>query len=237
MAIDVYDDLPPSPTLTNPDMILPSRPGDSILTMSAPSAAARAASSSQQYHNHHHQPQRRVQHPGILQRFQDPNDPRHAFADFSSYGAPISPAKTSPSILVRPSSPLESIEESDTTPTRRVYGGASNALASSPTLRMLGDHGPNWPLMDGRPRSGMSNASSSEHSDDLERWAANKAALADEGSVATLEEDDEQFGQYGADENERYANRRNDPEDDFLSRRAEIILANAKSRLKVSNLH
>jgi hypothetical protein len=156
-------------------------------------------------------------------------DPRltNAFADFSSYGAPISPAKTSPSILVRPSSPLESIEESDTTPTRRVHG--ASALASSPTLRMLGEHGPNWPLMGERPRSGLSNTSSS--SDDLEQWAARKAALADgeEGSVATLD-DDEQYAR----EKETYT-RRDDPDDDFLSRRAEIILANAKSRLKVSS--
>lgn len=74
----------------------------------------------------------------------------------------------------------------------------------------------------------MSIASGSELSDDLEQWAARKAALAADrdGEESVAETEDDREG------SSPLVNRVG-PEDDFLSRRAEIILANAKSRLKV----
>ncbi|KAF2668099.1 hypothetical protein BT63DRAFT_309434 [Microthyrium microscopicum] len=220
MAIDVYDELPPSPTLTNPDMILPSRTRDSILFMSPAAIVANA----------------QQQHYYSTQTLHQPSQSVLTLTDQAKYhGAPVSPAPTSPSILVRPSSPV-ALDESDTTPTRKLY--ATGALSSSPTLRMLGhdNNGSEWPLKV-RRLSANSNTSSSVRSEELERWAANKASMAaadvDESAMALDEEDDQFLQTSQSHSDNKDGNKRDDIDDDFLSRRAEIILANAKKRLNM----
>src|ERR1700760_144087 len=104
MAFD-FDHYPPSPTLTNPDMILPA------LYAASPTRSPTRYSDSKSL----------------------------AVSDLTHFhSAPVSPVPTSPSILVRPSSPLPAIEEVDTTPRRPLYNSAPT-LASSPTLRTLGE--------------------------------------------------------------------------------------------------
>jgi hypothetical protein len=218
MAFD-FDHYPPSPTLTNPDMILPA------LYSTSPSRSP--------------------------ERYSDAKS--LAVSDYTHYSSgPVSPVPTSPSILVRASSPLSAIEEVDTTPRRPLYHTEAT-FASSPTLRTLGEP-VGWPLQDNltlnnnsssnnnstRRLSGMSNGSSSVHSEDLEKWTPTHSANDVDEPVG--EDDEDKFDQFqkqsegdeGA-EGEAWLPARDDDEtEDFLSRRAEIILANAKKRLNVS---
>jgi hypothetical protein len=132
--------------------------------------------------------------------------------------------------MLHPSSPLSAIEEGETTP-RRAHPKPS-ALASSPTLRATGDVA-EWPLKETRRFSGLSNGSSSVHSDDLERWKP--AARAGDDSLDDGDEKTSRLPKVSElDDNEGWNSRDDDGTDDFLSRRAEIILANAKKRLNVS---
>jgi hypothetical protein len=195
-----YNDLPPSPTLTNPDMILPKR--GSMSPQRAPLSVETRSARSAHYPQYH--------------------------------ALPLPPAPPSPSIMLHPSSPLSAIEEGETTP-RRAHPGPS-ALASSPTLRATGDL-PEWPLKETRRLSGLSNGSSSVHSEDLERWKA----AARVGEADSLDDGDERTSRLpkvaeldDEGDNEGWnSSRDDDGTDDFLSRRAEIILANAKKRLNV----
>jgi hypothetical protein len=195
MAYD-FDHYPPSPTLTNPDMILPDA--------SSPTRLNRLSATT-----------------SLI------------IADLAQYKAiPISP----PPISVRTSSPLSAIDEAEVTPTR-TQKDPDNALASSPTLLR---HPEEWPLTTTRRLSGNSNTSSSVHSEDLEKWKPTHPANdADESIVV---EDEDKYGQdaKNSEDDEQAegdpwpASREDDNGEDFLSRRAEIILANAKRRLNVS---
>jgi hypothetical protein len=198
MAYNIYNDLPPSPTLTNPDMILPKR--GSMSPHRAPlSVETRSA------------------RPTTYQQY-------HALT--------LPPAPPSPSIMLHPSSPLSAIEEGETTP-RRARPGPS-ALASSPTLRATSDPA-EWPLKETRRLSGLSNGSSSVHSDDLERWKP--AARAGDDSLDEADEKTSRLPRVSElddeGDHEGWNSRDDDGTGDFLSRRAEIILANAKKRLNV----
>lgn len=92
----------------------------------------------------------------------------------------------------------------------------------------------------------MSNASSSIHSEDLEnmRWPAfdGPDTLDDSGVVLEEDEDDDESTEKDGSkkdngEDERWLDEPSDAEDEnssaALSRRAEMILANAKARLNV----
>jgi hypothetical protein len=198
MAYHIYNDLPPSPTLTNPDMILPKR--GSMSPQRAPLSVETRSARPANYPQYH--------------------------------ALTLPPAPPSPSIMLHPSSPLSAIEEGETTP-RRMHPGRS-ALASSPTVRATGDPA-EWPLKETRRFSGLSNGSSSVHSDDLERWKP--AARAGDDSLDDGDEKTSRLPKVSElddeGDNEGWNSRDDDGTDDFLSRRAEIILANAKKRLNV----
>ena len=114
-------------------------------------------------------------------------------------------------------------------------------LASSPILRTLGDP-VGWPLQETRRLSGMSNGSSSVHSEDLEKWKPAHTTNDADGPMG--DDDEDKFDQFrkpseGDDEAEGESwlpAKEDDETEDFLSRRAEIILANAKKRLNVSTI-
>jgi hypothetical protein len=118
-------------------------------------------------------------------------------------------------------------------------------LASSPTIAdALSSHPPNGNGYYDRERR-MSNASSSIHSEDLEnmRWPAfdGPGAFDDSGVVLEEDEDDESTEKDGSKqdnvEDDRWLDEQSDAGDEYssaaLSRRAEMILANAKARLNV----
>lgn len=209
MAYD-FDHYPPSPTLTNPDMILPD--GFGGFDSSSPTR-------------------------NISKRLSAATN--LAISELAKFhqSVPVSPAQTSPSIHVRSSSPLEVIEESDTTPRRPLYH-KDNTLASSPTLRTLGKP-VEWPLNASTRRlSATSNGSSSVHSEDIENWTPTHST--NDAEESAVEDDEERFGQF-AKQTDGEGNAISgsgmgpkEDDEDFLSRRAEIILANAKKRLNVS---
>jgi len=152
----------------------------------------------------------------------------------------VPPGQLSPPIHVRPSSPLESIEEVDVTPKKARSTQSlhfASALASSPTLRSspyLSD-----PTPAPRASSRISNSSSSIHSEDLDdiRWPRLYGQDAEESVV--LDEEEDRFGFFPKSDDDTEADawlgaRGDENSEDFLSRRADIILANAKKRLNVS---
>jgi hypothetical protein len=128
------------------------------------------------------------------------------------------------------------IDESDTTPRRPLYN-ANNRLPSSPTLRTLGKP-IEWPLNDTTRRlSATSNGSSSVHSEDIENWTPTHST--NDAEESAVEDDEEKFGHL-AKQTDGEGNAVNgasvgpkEDDEDFLSRRAEMILANAKKRLNV----
>lgn len=138
---------------------------------------------------------------------------------------------------------LPNISEVDVTPKRR--SPLDDVIASSPTLRdsISGHNMDNWEAYRSRR---LSNGSSSVHSEDLEnmKWPGFDGPGAFDDSGVALDEED-QIDQLpkvanGDDdlETERWLNGPEDGDDDpyssaALSRRAEIILANAKKRLNV----
>jgi hypothetical protein len=123
-----------------------------------------------------------------------------------------------------------------------------DALASSPTLddSLLTPHANDWQATQQRR---LSNASSSTiNSDDLEdmrkRWPGFDSQPGfDDSGVDLEDEDDEEKDQFPVDvtgepSNEPWLTKKSDADDssyssDLYSRRAEIILANAKKRLNV----
>jgi hypothetical protein len=120
---------------------------------------------------------------------------------------------------------------------------ATDTLASSPTLREYGSGGriPDWTAGDERR---MSDGSSSVQSDELENmtWPGfGHVTGADEESVA-LDEEEERFGGLPkvADSDDSVNDDQwlgpridDDGDEDLLSKRADMILANAKKRLNV----
>ena len=210
---------PPSPTLTNPDMILP----DAYpLPAQQNNPTSRLVESWRETKPTYENTARAVEN----------------FA--KSHGGFVATGHISPSIHVRPSSPLSAIQEVETTPRRPYLNGA---YASSPTypqdalLRNPSD----WNLS--TPRR-LSNASSSALSEDLEniKWFGFDSATETDESVLD-EEDEAKLGYFpkpsGSDdgtETDWLGARGEDTHDDqdLLSRRADLILANAKKRLNVS---
>jgi hypothetical protein len=210
---------PPSPTLTNPDMILP----DHLPLL----------------------PQRMNPTAHLVESWREAKPTyettARAIENFAkTHGAFVASGPLSPSIMVRPSSPLAAIQEVDTTP-RKPFNNAT--LASSPTYQhgaSLADPA-DWAIP--KPRR-LSNASSSVHSDDLDniKWPGHETVAETEENVLLDEEEEEKFGYFpkpveSDDETETdpWLGPREEPDDqDLLSRRADLILANAKKRLNVS---
>jgi hypothetical protein len=202
MAYD-FDHYPPSPTLTNPDLILPDFFG---IPQTSPTRGSNA---------------KRLSTATNL-----------AIAHLANLNGPFSPETQA-----RPSSPLSAIDESDTTP-KRSRSVQDAPLASSPTINPTRD-APEWPLMAARPASGLSNGSSSIHSEDLEKWKPTHQTNETDESVMD-EEDEEKFRQFakqsgGPEGSSSPASKEDYAAEDYLSKRAEIILANAKKRLNVSD--
>jgi hypothetical protein len=139
---------------------------------------------------------------------------------------------------------LARIDEMDTTPKRAIYKHhTSDALGSSPTLKnsAMPRLKPGW---EAKHERRWSHGSGSVHSDDIENmhWPDFEGpSEVDEESVV-LEDEEEQLGDLPkiADSDdpasdEQYLSGHVDSlEDDPLSRRADMILANAKKRLHVS---
>lgn len=149
------------------------------------------------------------------------------------------PARTSPPHNLN-SRPLSDIEEIDGTPKHSYAHYAADTLASSPTLR---EPPAGKPSANTNGDRRWSNGSGSVHSVDIENmhWPDFEGpSEADEESVISPEEE-EQLGALPeiADSedpatDEQWLNGPTDNfEDDPLSRRADIILANAKKRLHV----
>jgi hypothetical protein len=213
---------PPSPTLTNPDMILP------FGSFGPPS------------------PPRKEQPPLLLANVRD--------LDLTSYGlgsgkrARNLSTRTPPPSNSRQSTALSDIAEIDTTPKK--LSRVVDTVASSPTLR---DYGNTSRLSDWRAGSNrrMSD-SSSVQSEDLEnlKWPGFDSHGGMDTESEMSEQEEERFGSFpkdpGSDDNvdegvndetdDHWLGSRpddDDEDDDPLSRRADLILANAKKRLNV----
>ncbi|KAF2813424.1 uncharacterized protein BDZ99DRAFT_438578 [Mytilinidion resinicola] len=211
----------PSPTLTNPDLILPEATTRSFSP--GPYAQRPPSPSSLLYY-----PAQTVKLSALPAR-RGPN-----------------PRMMSPPVTARSSvSTLPNIAEVEATPKQR--SPRDQVLASSPTIRdsILGNMD-NW---DAYKTRRLSNASSSVHSEDLEnmKWPGFEGTFDDSGVV--LDEDEEHQGDAhkpapGDEEldNDPWSDEQDENDDDpyssaALSRRAEIILANAKKRLNVCARH
>ncbi|KAF2496288.1 hypothetical protein BU16DRAFT_617750 [Lophium mytilinum] len=153
------------------------------------------------------------------------------------------PRTMSPSVTARSSaSTLPNIAEVEATPKQR--SPRDHVLASSPTIRdSMSGNMESWDVYKNRR---LSNASSSVHSEDLEnmKWPGFEGTFDDSGVV--LDGDDEEHhgeahkSAPGDEEldNDPWSDEQDENDDDpyssaALSRRAEIILANAKKRLNV----
>ncbi|KAF2794892.1 hypothetical protein K505DRAFT_20349 [Melanomma pulvis-pyrius CBS 109.77] len=163
-----------------------------------------------------------------------------------TWRGPTPPVRSPPLSAQSSRSTLRIMADSGAAP--KTPGANNDNLASSPTIQdALSSHPPNsW---GGQPQQQrrFSNTSSSVHSDDLEniKWPgfAEPANFDDSGVVLEDEEEQDHFpvDVRGDDdiENDGWMDEQSDPEDDdmyssaALSRRAEIILANAKKRLNV----
>jgi hypothetical protein len=152
----------------------------------------------------------------------------------------------SPPITARSSvSTLPNIAEAEATPRMRSH--REDVLASSPTIRDSYSGTENMDSWDAYKSRRLSNASSSVHSEDLEamKWPGFDGGGAFDDSGVVLDEDDEHQGDIpktanGDEEldNDPWSDEHDENDDDpyssaALSRRAEIILANAKKRLNV----
>ncbi|KIW06631.1 uncharacterized protein PV09_02343 [Verruconis gallopava] len=202
---------PPSPALTNPDLILPF---DGVLgvTISPPRKQPPSPPDSDQTTGRWNN--------GAQQNFS-------------------MPLRSSPSRSATAST-LAIIEEMGNTAKNPVYAQAGSAVGSSPTLKTstTPQLKPSWEATDERR---WSSGSGSVHSEDIENmhWPDFEGpSEVDEESVA-LEDDEEQLGDLpqiadGEDpgSDEQYLSAQVDGlDEDPLSRRADIILANAKKRL------
>jgi hypothetical protein len=214
---------PPSPALTNPDLILPFT-GFPGLTASPPRNAKQPPSPPD-----------------------SDNTPASSSAPLWNHGSQLNysmPLRTSSSRNGLRT--LSSIDETETTPKHAAYAlYKSDTAASSPTLKdpPVGRMKPSWEL---KVERRWSNGSGSVHSEDIENmhWPDFEGpSEVDEESVV-LDDEEEQLGHLpkiacsedSTIDNEAYTNGHIDSlEDDPLSRRADIILANAKKRLHVSN--
>jgi hypothetical protein len=140
-------------------------------------------------------------------------------------------------------STLRNMGDSEAVP--KVMRAYEDALASSPTVddTLLRPHTSDWKAAQQRR---FSNGSSSTiNSDDLEdirkRWPGFDSHPGFDDSGVDLEEDDEEKDQFPVDvttpdepwPSEKKTNDENAYSSDLYSRRAEIILANAKKRLNV----
>lgn len=229
----VYGNLaqpPLSPTLTNPDMILPDT--YDYTSQSPPLKYQHAAHDLNDYGYASHLGQ------AITLQGRRMN------------GAGARPRSPSLLRLGRPLSDIQEVETGQTTPKAPLLPYRTDTLPSSPTAR---DHVDvtRWEMQDERR---MSNGSSSVHSDDLEnmKWPGFDSGDAEEESVVLDEEEEEKFGSFpkvvgsdgSADDDDQWLgpktddDKENDGDQDVLfqdplSRRADIILANAKKRLNV----
>jgi hypothetical protein len=216
---------PPSPTLTNPDMILP---------FSSFSAS----------------PPRKEQQPSLLlANVRDLELTSYGF-DSGKKGRIGSVLRSPPPANHRQSSALSDILEIETP---RKANRVSDTVASSPTLHDFGaaTQLSHWRSESANELHRLSDVSSVQ-SEDLEnlKWPGfDSRGGADEESEMS-EQEEERFGSFpkviGSDDNVDYrGNDENednwlgsraeddDEDDDPLSRRADLILANAKKRLNV----
>jgi hypothetical protein len=157
-------------------------------------------------------------------------------------------SRMSPQPHHRISTALSDIEEVETTPKGSRYGNFKpEALASSPTLR---ENGSTSRLVDWKAQSRKSSdGSSSVHSDELAnmKWPGfDSTGGADEESVV-LEDDEDKYATFPKVADSDDVSMNDDPwlgprsgeddDEDLLSKRADMILANAKKRLNVSLPH
>jgi hypothetical protein len=213
---------PPSPTLTNPEMILPFDMGNRAYTPSPPRG--------------NQTPSPAATPPGLSRPLAYGNGMQNSYVNFS---------RTSPQSHHRISSALSDIEEVETTPKGSRYANFKpQALASSPTIR---ENGTTSPLVDWKAHSRqLSDGSSSVHSDELAdmKWPGfDSAHGADVESVA-LEDEEDKYTTFPkvadsddvsvADDPWLGPRAGEDDDEDLLSKRADMILANAKKRLNVS---
>ena len=204
---------PPSPALTNPDLILPFD-GALGLPVSPP-------------------------------RKQPPSPPDSDLANGQwNLGPQMNysmPMRSSPAIGY--GTPLSIIDELETTPSIYSSHHGSDAVRSTPTLKNSPSLrvDPAWDTKNGRR---WSNGSGSVHSDDIENmhWPDFEGPSEADDESVVLDDEEEQLGGLPkiADNedptgDEQYVSSHVDSlEDDPLSRRADMILANAKKRLHVS---
>lgn len=246
---------PPSPTLTNPDLILPDQGSGARLQTDIPAFRQRPPSPSQIL--------RKVNSTSPF----DAAPPTYAHSHRSA-GSLIASSEARTPPLSRRSSNLEDRDGPDTTPRRPptsylngVAAGGSPAFADSPAFS-LSESQRQFPrgasltsAVEANKRWSL--ASSSVHSEDFESLESLKwpgfDSVDDEDvddGIELIDEDEdeeEQFGSFpaspGANARSSTESRRKygqDAEDDddpyspnALSRRADMILANAKKRLTV----
>ncbi|KAF2094726.1 hypothetical protein NA57DRAFT_60144 [Rhizodiscina lignyota] len=248
---------PLSPALSNPDLILPDRDPSTEI----PRYAERPPSPSQIIRKVHSQGRiggtsRAIggsltkAHTGTSPyrlNWQDPH-----LVQIQSHPRALL-VKTPP--LSRKSSNLEDIDELDATPTRADYSSANEALASSPALKENNTFSTLTPGL-GLPKTDRrwSTTSSSVHSDDFEsleslKWPGFDGVAGedvDEADIILDDEEEERFGSFpasrheneGDEDQENWDPKKEEDEDDpyspdALSRRADVILANAKRRLNL----
>lgn len=217
---------PPSPTLTNPEMILPFDMGNRAYTPSPPRG--------------NQTPSPAATPPGLSLPLTYGNNMQNSYLNFS---------RTSPQSHHRISTALSDIEEVETTPKGSRYPNFDpRALASSPTLRENGSagHTVDWKAHSRK----LSDGSSSVHSDELAnmKWPGFDSAHGADAESLVLEEDEEdKYATFPkvADSDDISVNddpwlsprAGEDDDEDLLSKRADMILANAKKRLNAGFLH
>ncbi|KAE9981021.1 hypothetical protein Vi05172_g11040 [Venturia inaequalis] len=212
---------PPSPTLTNPEMILPFEIENHIIRTPSPTRGNQTPSPA-------------ATPPGLGRPLTYGNSMPNSYVNFS---------RTSPQSHHRISTALSDIEEVDTTPTGPRYPGIKPAtLASSPALKENGAMG----LVDWKTHSRrLSDGSSSVHSEELAnmKWPGFDSAHGTDVESVVLEEEEDNYGTLPKvvdsddgsviDEPWLGPHAGEDDDEDLLSKRADMILANAKQRLNV----
>jgi hypothetical protein len=269
MAHD-YEYVPPSPTLTNPDMILPT---GMVATLS------KSQSQSQLRENHDpvNTTPTRPNRPPPAAPADDPSMDNKSKRRTSTVPAIGLVQQQLFSDVGTASGDTEAVDELDLTPKRPAQHPVQSfiannahpeaALASSPLLRPGMSETPSWPLRSNsyiaahatqesqadaiRRMSELSIDSSSVHSEDLERWKPKQQTRVNtEGSdemernlnrfrtrfgeksrASAIDESETDGGE--SDQEAWPTQREGESSEDFLSRRAEIILANAKKKLNV----
>lgn len=214
---------PPSPTLTNPEMILPFEIENHIIRTPSPTRGNQTPSPA-------------ATPPGLGRPLTYGNSMPNSYVNFS---------RTSPQSHHRISTALSDIEEVDTTPTGPRYPGIKPAtLASSPALKENGAMG----LVDWKTHSRrLSDGSSSVRSEELAnmKWPGFDSAHGTDVESVVLEEEEDNYGTLPKvvdsddgsviDEPWLGPHAGEDDDEDLLSKRADMILANAKQRLNVGS--